>query len=210
MCHATLQFRIVKMDWWESNIMFLLSLQANISEFNFSNSRGGKRAKSQWIGSWDLLRCNWDVNCQCTPRGEQSGSKLLLLLKPAAEAQVGKTKLFINCLRNPTSTCATEILRNKLREATNDLLLPSTHRRFRCQIQCKEGHSTHESRGRIIKTLVKLQCSAPCSSRYNMKATMCQQCCKPGSSKIYKFIVGRLYLLLRRAHCSQHVATYNI
>ena len=66
------------------------------------------------------------------------------------------------------------------------------------------------SRGRIIKTLVKLQYSAPCISSYNMKATMCQQCCKSGSSKIDKFIVVRLYLLLRRAHCSQHVATYNM
>ena len=33
---------------------------------------------------------------------------LLLLLKPAAHAQVGKTKLFVNCFRNPTSTCATK------------------------------------------------------------------------------------------------------
>ena len=33
---------------------------------------------------------------------------------------------------------------------------------------------------------------------------------KSGSSKIYKFIVGRLYVLLRRAHCSQHMATYNM
>ena len=31
----------------------------------------------------------------------------LLLLKPAAQAQIGKTKLFISCFRNnPTSTCA--------------------------------------------------------------------------------------------------------
>ena len=37
--------------------------------------------------------------------------------------------------------------------------------------------------GRIIKTLVKLQYSAPCISSYNMKATMCQQCCKSGSPK---------------------------
>ena len=60
--------------------------------------------------------------------------------------------------------------------------------------------------GQIIKTLVKLQCSAPCISSYNMKATMCQQCCKSGSSKIYKFIVRRLYVLLRRAHgYLQHV-----
>ena len=64
--------------------------------------------------------------------------------------------------------------------------------------------------GRIIKTLVKLQCSASCISSYNMKATMCQQCCKSGSSKIYKFIVVRLYVLLRRAHCSQHMATYKM
>ena len=47
--------------------------------------------------------------------------------------------------------------------------------------------------------LVKLQCSVPCISSYNMKATMCQQCCKSGSSKIYKFIVRRLYVLLRKA-----------
>ena len=64
--------------------------------------------------------------------------------------------------------------------------------------------------GRIIKMLVKLQCSASCISIYNMKATMCQQCCKSGSSKIYKFIVVRLYVSLRRAHCSQHMVTYNM
>ena len=64
--------------------------------------------------------------------------------------------------------------------------------------------------GPIIKSLVKLQCSTPCISSYNMKATMCPQYCKSGSSKIYKFIVGRLYVLLRRAHCSQHMATYNM
>ena len=65
--------------------------------------------------------------------------------------------------------------------------------------------------GRIIKTLIKLQYSAPCISSYNMKATLCQQCCKSGSSKIYKFIVGGwLYVLLRRAHCSQHMANYNM
>ena len=67
-----------------------------------------------------------------------------------------------------------------------------------------------QARGRIIKMLVKLQCSAPCISSYNMKAAMCQQCCKSGSSKIYKFIVGRLYVLLRREHCCQRMATYNM
>ena len=44
----------------------------------------------------------------------------LLLLKPAAQAQAGKTKLFINCFRNPTSTCATENkTKTHLREAIN-------------------------------------------------------------------------------------------
>ena len=34
--------------------------------------------------------------------------KSSLLLKAASQAQVGETKLFINCLCSPTSTCATE------------------------------------------------------------------------------------------------------
>ena len=34
--------------------------------------------------------------------------------------KVGNTKLFINCLRNLTSTCATEKLKNIHRDATND------------------------------------------------------------------------------------------
>ena len=33
---------------------------------------------------------------------------LLLLLKPAEQAQVGKTELFINWFRNPKSTYSTE------------------------------------------------------------------------------------------------------
>ena len=37
---------------------------------------------------------------------------LLLLLKPTPQAHEGKTKLFINCFRNPTITCATENWRN--------------------------------------------------------------------------------------------------
>ena len=32
---------------------------------------------------------------------------LLLLLKPAAQAKVGRINLFINYFRNPTSTCGT-------------------------------------------------------------------------------------------------------
>ena len=43
--------------------------------------------------------------------------------------------------------------------------------------------------GQIIKTLVKLLCSAPYISSYNIKATKCQQCCKSGSFKIYNFII---------------------
>ena len=82
--------------------------------------------------------------------------------------------------------------------------------RFRTKTNTDTRQTLETSRGRIIKTLVKLQCSTPCISSYNMKATMCQQCCKSGSSKIYKFIVGRLYVLLRRAHCSQHMASYNM
>ena len=34
MGHAKLQFRIVKMEWWESNIMFLLFLLADIYNLN--------------------------------------------------------------------------------------------------------------------------------------------------------------------------------
>ena len=40
--------------------------------------------------------------------GIQIERRVLLLLKPAAQAQVGNTKLFINCFRNPTRTCAAE------------------------------------------------------------------------------------------------------
>ena len=34
----------------------------------------------------------------------------------------------------------------KLREATNDWLLPETHLTFQCQTQRREGYSTNESR----------------------------------------------------------------
>ena len=33
---------------------------------------------------------------------------IIIIINPAAQAQVGKTKLFINCFRNPTSTSVTE------------------------------------------------------------------------------------------------------
>ena len=46
------------------------------------------------------------------------------------QAQEGKTKLFINCFRNPTSTCATEIWRkhNSGKQPTVDCTLEPIHR----------------------------------------------------------------------------------
>ena len=45
----------------------------------------------------------------CAPHGAGNILLLLLLLfKPAAQAQVRKIKSFINCFRYPTSTCAME------------------------------------------------------------------------------------------------------
>ena len=67
----------------------------------------------------------------------------LLLLKPAAQAQVEKTKLVINCFRNPTGTWATKSWRkhNSWMLQTVDCTLEP--------IQCsgikhsgREGHST--------------------------------------------------------------------
>ena len=49
---------------------------------------------------------------------------IISIINPAAQAQVGKTKLFRNCLRNPTSACATDKIKIKLREATNDWQFP--------------------------------------------------------------------------------------
>ena len=69
---------------------------------------------------------------------------LLLLLKPTAHAQVGNAKLFINCFRNPSSTCAMENGKTQLREATNVGQHPWSHSAFRCQTQCREGRLTVE------------------------------------------------------------------
>ena len=49
---------------------------------------------------------------------------IILLFKPAAQAQVGKAKFFINCFRDRQSTCAMESWKTQLKEATNDWLLP--------------------------------------------------------------------------------------
>ena len=65
---------------------------------------------------------------------------LLLLLKLAAQAWVGKTRLFINCFHNPTSNCETKT--EKQTQGSNQRL---THLTLKSQKQCMEGHSTHES-----------------------------------------------------------------
>ena len=72
----------------------------------------------------------------------------LLLLKPEAQAQVGKPKLFINCFRNPTSTCDTESWRKHNSGAPNGWLYPSIHPAFRCQTQCAGKVLPHSNLGR--------------------------------------------------------------
>ena len=69
---------------------------------------------------------------------------LLLLLKPAAQTQVGKTELFINCLCNPTSTCATENSRkhHSGKQPTVDCTLEPIQRSG--VKKCTECHSTFE------------------------------------------------------------------
>ena len=66
---------------------------------------------------------------------------LSLLLKTAAQVQVGKTKLFINCFRNPTSTCATENWRKNYswKQPTVDCMLEHIQRSG--IKQCREGHN---------------------------------------------------------------------
>ena len=70
---------------------------------------------------------------------------LLLLLKPAAQAQVGKTKLFINCFRNPTSTCTTENWKKTIQGRNQWSAAPLNLSTFWYQTQCREGYSTQES-----------------------------------------------------------------
>ena len=60
---------------------------------------------------------NWHMHCGPGSQIKRiRGDKIIitfllfLLLKQAAQAQVGKNKLFINCFRNPASTCAMENL----------------------------------------------------------------------------------------------------
>ena len=54
---------------------------------------------------------------------------------------MGKTKLFINCFRNPTSTCATK---NWRKHNSGKQLHPWNHPAFRCQTQYGECDSTFE------------------------------------------------------------------
>ena len=71
---------------------------------------------------------------------------LLLLLKQAAQAQVRKTKLVINCLRNSTSTCATaEKLKKQTRGSHQRLIAPLNLSNVPVSGQetpCKLGRST--------------------------------------------------------------------
>ena len=69
---------------------------------------------------------------------------LLLLLKPAAQAQVGITKSFVNCFRNPASTCATGNWKTPLREASTVDCSLNSIQLLLCQTQCMEGYSTYE------------------------------------------------------------------
>ena len=76
------------------------------------------------------------------------------------------------------------------------LPLVMSQRKWRRPLASRSGQCTAltanslKYSGRIIKTLVKLQCSTPCISSYNMKATMCQQCCKSGSSIYMSSLLG--------------------
>ena len=70
----------------------------------------------QW---WGLGSSDWLCMASYQPF-----TLLLLVVKPAAQTKVGKTKLHINCFRNPTSTCARENWKTELGEATNGWLLP--------------------------------------------------------------------------------------
>ena len=65
----------------------------------------------------------------------------ILLLKPAAQAQVGKTKLSINCFRNSTSTCDTENWRkhNLRKQPTVD-----------CSLEPIQRSGVEHSVGRVI------------------------------------------------------------
>ena len=72
---------------------------------------------------------------------------LLLLLKPAAQAQAGK-KLFINCFRNPTSTVPRKTEENTTQGFNQRLTTPLNPSSFGMgsvnQTQCREGHCTIE------------------------------------------------------------------
>ena len=88
---------------------------------------------------WKLLHvieCSWQhrVYHGCIIY-EEGLSILLLFSKPSAQAQVGKTKLLIECFRRLTSTCSTENRRkhNSGKQPTADCTLRPIQR-FRCQI----------------------------------------------------------------------------
>ena len=60
----------------------------------------------------------------CIDVDNSSDKKLLLFLKPAVETLVGKTKIICKFLSHAHKHLHHGKLKNKLREATNDWLLP--------------------------------------------------------------------------------------
>ena len=84
---------------------------------------------------------------------------LSLLLKPAAQAQVEKTKLFINCFRNPTSTCAAENWKNELREATYCLSW------IDCSLKPIKRFGVKHSVGKVIPNTSLGRQETPCKLR---------------------------------------------
>ena len=70
---------------------------------------------------------------------------IIVIIKTSRTGRGGKTKIVYKLLSQPHKHLRHGKLKNKLREATNDWLLPQTHLTFLCQTQYREGHSTHES-----------------------------------------------------------------
>ena len=74
----------------------------------------------------------------------ESKTKNILLLKPVAQAQVGKTKLFINCFRNPQAPATQKAGKSTTQGSNQRLTAPLNPSIVPCQTQCRKGHSTLE------------------------------------------------------------------
>ena len=70
----------------------------------------------------------------------------IIIIKTSSSDPSGKNKIVYKLLMQPHKHLLHGNTENKLMEATNDWLLPETHLTFRCQTQCREGHSTHGER----------------------------------------------------------------